>query len=151
MAQRDREIRRIVDRNGHRIPLFVRLCEAFVDNLGMILRVALVGGGIYLVQQLGVLYSIAPHGADIAPADHAAVSAPAEPAEPAAAPEPWMTDGIRHALNCTYAEYRERRYDDCVEDGSEVYRGPQPDPNDTGLVIYAQPVLYAGLSRPQTP
>ena len=33
-------------------PLLVRLCEAFVDNLALILRVALVLGAIAFVQEL---------------------------------------------------------------------------------------------------
>jgi len=39
-------------------PLFVRLSEAFVENLAQILRVGLIVGGLLLVQELKHLHEL---------------------------------------------------------------------------------------------
>ncbi len=121
----DKRPRRIVDSRGHRIPLFVRLCEAFVDNLARILRIALVVGGIYLAQSLVELReSISPNQ-----------QLPALPRTVEVSDEPRFNDQdlrdsgiIQLAEECTHADYWQRHYDKCFPDGSEVY--PRPDPED---------------------
>ena len=60
-------------------------------------------------------------------------------------PEPVLSDGVMHALNCTYQDYRDAHYDECVKDPSRIYPRPQADPDDTGHVFYDTPVLFAQL------
>ena len=55
MGNGKRDRRRIVDPRDHRVPAFIRLSEAFVENLSQILRLGLVIGGIVLVQELAEL------------------------------------------------------------------------------------------------
>jgi hypothetical protein len=59
--------------------------------------------------------------------------------------EPVMTEGIKHALNCTYDEYRRAHFDECVGEPSRIYARPEADPDDTGYVSHGSPVLYASL------
>ena len=129
-------------------PLFIRLCAGFVDNLGLILRVALVCGAVVFVQELGEIRErFAPAEDDTAPAQSAAEE-PAEPPAPAANDdEPWLSDGVRHALNCTHAEYRNRHYEACVQEPSDVYRRPAAETDDDiGFIPYGDAVLYAQLN-----
>ncbi len=121
-------------------PLFIRFCEAFVDNLGLILRVALVVGAISFVNQL-------PDRST--PESSEAVALEQEASEESEIPiedETWKSPGVLHALNCTYMHYREQHYDECVEDSSEVYRRPGADPDDTSFVPRDDLLLYASLS-----
>ncbi len=139
-----KNIRRIVDPRGHQVPFFVRLCEAFVDNLSLILRVALVAGGIYLAQTFGVLLNGLNELGPSTDADQVAQEqqrvAPGEVEENA----PWLTDGVQHALNCTHAEYRDRHYKECVEEPSEIYLPPDPeDPDDATYMMDDSPILFA--------
>jgi len=53
---------------------------------------------------------------------------------------------VQHALNCTYTDYRNQHFEDCVRDPSEVYRRPGANPDDTGFVDYDRLVLFAGLN-----
>ena len=79
-------------------PLFIRLCEAFSDNLGLILRVALVCGAIAFVDELGdIREHFSPTGAETAAIETLPEEPPAD-AEPGTRDaEPWLTDGVRHS------------------------------------------------------
>jgi hypothetical protein len=144
MAVKQQKPRRIVDPRGHRVPVFIRLCEAFVDNLSQILRLGLIVGGIVLVQELLVLRELLDEP-EIA--DHVeAAEGPALPTEVPDSPEPLLTDEIIHAQNCTRKEYWSAHYDECFPEGSEVYPRPNTaDPDDTGFLLHDSPVLFAGL------
>ena len=141
--QRNDRPRRIVDPRGHRIPLFVRLCEGFVDNLSQILRVALVAGGIYLVQSLVDLRDA------MEPAEERAEQHIAEgPTEKPVVVDEVLLDSevIQLAEDCTRAEYWKQHYDKCFPGGSTIY--PRPDPeelDDTGFLPEDPVVLFASL------
>jgi hypothetical protein len=128
-------------------PLFVRLCEGFVDNLALILRVALVCGAIVFVQQLGdVRERFAAREHDTAPPQATAEEPPVQPDPAAQDDEPWLSDGVRHALNCTHTEYRNRHYDECVQEPSDVYRRPAGETeDDIGFIARDDAALYARL------
>lgn len=142
--QRNDRPRRIVDPRGHRIPLFVRLCEGFVDNLSQILRVALVAGGIYLVQSLADLRDA------MEPAEERAEQHFAEgpPEQPVVVEEIVLdSEVIQLAEDCTRTEYWTQHYDKCFPGGSTIY--PRPDPeelDDTGFIFDTRPVLLARLA-----
>jgi hypothetical protein len=138
----------IVDPRGHRTPLFIRLCEAFVDNLANILRLGLVVGALFLVRDLAELRELVlPRGDAPLVSEQADVIEPLEPA--AGEEEPWLSDGVKHALNCTHEDYRNAHYDDCVDDASEIYKRPGADPDDTGFILRESEVLFAGLGSDQ--
>ena len=128
-----------------REPLFVRFCTAFVDNLTLMLRTGLILGAVVLVHDLRLLLDDANEPmaesvpAEVAPAESEAIDV-------TETLEPVLSDGVMHALNCTYQDYRDTHYDECIEDPSQIYPRPQADPDDTGLVIYDTPVLFAHLS-----
>ena len=133
-------------------PLFIRLCEAFTDNLGLILRIALVCGAIVFVDELGdIREQFAPAGADTAAIETLPAEPSAEPERASGEAEPWLSDGVRHALNCTHTEYRNRHYDECVQEPSDVYRRPDRNAeDDIGFLAREDLVLYARL-EPVTP
>ena len=96
-------------------PLFVRLCSAFVDNLASLLRVALVFGAILLVRDLRSV-----PGEDGQPlveqsTPPAVVEVEATEVEVIEEDEAILNERIKHALNCTYDEYRRVHFDECVE------------------------------------
>ena len=128
-----------------REPLFVRLCTAFVDNLTLILRTGLILGAVVLVHDLRLLLDeVNQPMAESAPVQAAPVESEAinEPEKL----EPTLSDGVMHALSCTYQDYRDTHYDECVKDPSTIYLRPQAEPDDTGHVIYDTPVLFAYLN-----
>ena len=144
MTQRSsKQPRRIVDPRGHRIPLFVRLCEAFVDNLSQILRVALVAGGIYLVQSLVDL------GDAMAPAEEPQQQTVVERLndEPPAVDEaPLDSAIIQLAEDCTRTEYWKQHYDKCFPNGSAIYPRPDPDElDDSSFLPEDRAALFARL------
>ena len=119
-----------------RKPLLVRLCATFVDNLVLILRTAFVMGAILLVQDLHVLFEEAKQPVvEVVPVPTILVEVQ----------ESALSEGVRQALNCTYKDYRNAHYDECVPGPSDVYPRPQADPDDTGHVTYQSRVLYASL------
>ena len=64
---------------------------------------------------------------------------------------PVLTDGVLHALNCTYTEYRETHFDECVDEPSQVY--PRPigdDPGGAWNPDRNRPVLLAHLDNGQS-
>jgi hypothetical protein len=127
-----------------REPLFVRLCTAFVENLTLMLRTGLILGAVVLVHDLRILLD------DVNQPVAESVPAQAAPGESEAIDvtetmEPVLSDGVMHALNCTYQDYRDTHYDECIKDPSGIYPRPQADPDDTGLIIYDTPVLFAQL------
>ena len=128
-----------------REPLLIRLCATFVDNLTLILRTGLVMGTLLLVHDLRILLE------EVTQPVAESVPAPAVPIESEAivtteVQEPVLSEGVMHALNCTYEDYRNAHYDECVKDPSRIYLRPHADPDDTGLLIYDAPVLYARLA-----
>ncbi len=126
-------------------PLFIRFCEAFVENLSLILKVALVFGAIAFVQKL-------PDSSEPQPTDVIALEEEArEEIEIPTEGEDWKSPGVLHALNCTYTDYREQHYDECVEDSSEVYKRPGADPDDTSFVPRDDLLLYASLNEDANP
>jgi hypothetical protein len=141
--RRNNPPRRIVDPRGHRIPLFVRFCEAFVENLSQILRVALVVGGVYLAHSLVDLRD-AMNGAPEVPASAAVAETPETlPAQDAA---PFESEVIQLAEDCTRTEYWTRHYDKCFPDGSAIY--PRPDPkalDDASFIMGDRAVMVASL------
>lgn len=125
-------------------PLLVRLCTAFVDNLTLILRTAFVIGAVLLVQNLRIMFVEEPQTvAESEPVMD--VSIEIDAIGETAAQEPVMSEGVRRALYCTHKNYRNAHYDECVREPSRIYLRPQADPDDTGLVIYDVPVLFARL------
>lgn len=127
-------------------PLFIRLCEAFVENLGRILKVGLVVGGIVLVRDLDVLLESVRTAETDAPVAEIASGTEAAPVEETKDEESALTPGVQHALNCTYTEYRNEHYDECVDEPSDIYKRPEAGPNDIGFVDYDDVILYAGLN-----
>jgi len=141
-------IRAAVRPTTPREPLFIRLCHLFLENLTNLLRIGLVVGSILLVQDLRILFVEAQ--TPIADAEPAALAPDVVEDPPAlVAPEPVLTEGVMQALNCTYEAYRKSHYDECVQDNSRIYKRPQADPDDTGLVLYEPPVLYAYQANPE--
>jgi len=130
-------------------PLVLRLCNAFVDNLAMILRTAFVIGAFFLVQDLRLFTAeVRQQPADPAPI----ATLDTGPVTPIETPEPEeavLTDDVKRALNCTYTEYRNAHYDECVQDQSEIYRRPGPGPDETGYMQYGIQTLYARLDHPE--
>ena len=59
-AKRKRSLGGIFEPMLVREPLFIRLCTAFVDNLGLILRTALVIGALMLVQEFRTFDYLSP-------------------------------------------------------------------------------------------
>ena len=147
--KRRRNFRGIAEPVLVREPLLVRLCVAFVDNLTLILRIGLVMGAVLLVHDLRTLLE------EMTQPVAESVPTPAVPVEIEAfgateAQEPVLSDNVKHALKCTYEDYRNVHYDECVKEPSIIYLKPQADPDDTGLVMYEAPVLYARLVTPIT-
>jgi len=102
-----------------REPLFVRLCASFVDNLTLILRAGLVMGAVLLVHDLRILLDeVTQPVAEFVPA--LAVPVEIEAIGTTEAQEPVLSEGVMHALNCTYEDYRNAHYDECVEDPSKA-------------------------------
>ena len=128
-------------------PFFIRLCEAFVDNLGLMLRVALVLGGIAFVHELRDVREIVLPAADESERARPVADEPPPSHATGDDGEPWLTDGVRQALRCTHADYRNRHYDECVQDPSDVYRKPDAAADDDiGFLAREDLVLYARLA-----
>jgi len=130
-----------------REPLFIRLCSAFVDNLTLILRTALVTGALFLVQDLSDFYDRVADDAVEAETAQTEVETKPVPAEDIVVEEPVINDRILHARNCTITEYREAHYDDCVDEPSSVYPRPEADPDDVGFLTDDSPVMFASLDN----
>lgn len=150
-ASRKRPLRRNALRVPVEPPLFVRLCQSFVDNLGVILKTAFVFGAIVLVQDLltGLeeTRDAPPRSTQILEPDRLAPEEPGSVTDAAtrddAPVETFMSDGVRHALNCTYTDYRNEHFDECVGDDSDVYRHPPADPDDRGFLGRDEEILLA--------
>jgi hypothetical protein len=124
----------------------VSLCIAFVDNLTLMMRVALVVGAIFLVQDLRIAterFRQLPPEIESTVAVHEAEPELIIEPEPQ---EPVLSDTVIHFLNCTYEDYRTVHYKECVEGQSRVYQRPQAD-DDTGYVTYDATVLLARLDN----
>ncbi len=129
-----------------REPLILRLCTSFVNNLTLILKTGLVVGSVVLVHDLRVFFDEVNHPvAESVPVQ--VVPVEIEAADADAISEPVLSEGVLHALNCTYQDYRDSHYDECVKDQSRIYQRPEAGPDDTGYVFYDVPVLYARLNE----
>jgi hypothetical protein len=125
-----------------REPLLIRLCTAFVDNLTLLLKTAFVFGAVLLIQDLRTLLE------DVSQPEPApAVVVETQEIDDSEPRESMLTDSVKSALNCTYQDYRNAHYDECVKEPSRIYVRPQADPDDTGLVIREMPVMYARLEN----
>ena len=115
-----------------------------MENLSQILRVALVAGGIYLVQSL-IDLRIA-----VTPVEDPAKQRVAEQLNqqpPALNEAPLDSEVIQLAEDCTRAEYWKQHYDKCFPNGSAIYPRPGPDElDDTSFIFDPQPVLLARLA-----
>jgi len=145
--KRRNKIRGIAEPVLGREPLFIRLCSAFVDNLTLILRTALVTGALFLVQDLGDLYDRVTDRAVEDGTAQIELEKETLPAEDSAVEEPVINDRILHARNCTIAEYREEHYNECVDEPSSVYPRPEGDPDDIGFLASESSVLFASLDN----
>ena len=142
--KRRRNFRGVAEPVRVREPLLIRLCVAFVDNLILILKTALVMGAVLLVRDIRTaLEEVNQPVAESVPAPAAPVEI--EAIDATEAEDPVLSESVLHALNCMYTDYRNAHYDECVTEPSNIYPRPQADPDDTGLVIYDGPVLYARL------
>lgn len=143
-AKRTNKLRGIAQPVLAGAPLFVRLCSAFVDNLASLLRVALVFGAIMLVRDLRSL-----PGEDsqrqVEPSPPAVTEVQVIEDEIIEEEEPFLSERIKHALNCTYDKYRRAHFDECVEEPSRIYARPEADPDDTGYVMHDSPIMFASL------
>ena len=128
-------------------PLLIRLCSAFVDNLTLILRTALVTGALFLVQDLSEFYDRVADGVIEAETAQIEIEKKPVPVEDIAIKESVINDRILHARNCTVAEYREAHYDDCVDEPSVVYPRPEAEPDDIGYLADDSPVMFASLDN----
>ena len=137
--KRRRSIRGLAEPVMVRKPLLIRLCEGFLANLTLILRTAFVIGAIFLVQDLRSLLEDSAQPAATTPAQ---VTVEVEPLEAPEAEESVLSEGVIHALNCTYEDFRNSHYDECVDDRSRIYPRP-PGADDTGYILYDSPILYA--------
>ena len=141
---RSRKIRGIAAPVLVREPLLVRLCTKFVDNLTLVLRTGLVMGAVLLVHDLRILLDeVTQPVAESVPA--LAVPVENEAIGTTETQEPVLSEGVMHALNCTYENYRNTHYDECVNDPSHIYLRPDADPDNTGQVYYDARILYARL------
>lgn len=124
-------------------PLLVRLCEAFVDNLGLLLRVALVVGAIAFVRDLRTLPQ--PEAADTRPPAVAEiVESDDEQRGAETAPDsPVLSEGVKQAFNCTFKAYRDAHYRKCVQEPSDVYQKPLGDDDDTSFLNDEAPSMLA--------
>ena len=129
-----------------REPLLVRLAATFVENLTLMLKTALVVGAVILVHDLRTALKEVPQPVT----ESVPRSAPPVVIEEIVeieAQETVLSDGVKHAFNCTFEDYRNAHYDDCVKEPSSIYVRPNADPDNTGLVFYDAPVLYARLDK----
>lgn len=133
-------------------PLFIRACRAFVDNYVTLLRTAMLVGALLLVSDIDNMTSrLDPPAPGQLQVLESAESAPRPPPDDAVAEPALLTDGIRHALSCTYEEFRKEHYDECFDGGSEVYARPDAGPDNRGGLLELPPERYASLDRRASP
>ena len=135
-----------------REPLFVRLCAALVDHLGLILKTAMLLAAAVFVQELQSSFSGKEQAGRPEPAPAIVTTHPVAPKVEDEAAEPVLSEGVMQALNCTYTEYRNMHYDECVNEPSQVY--PKPIGEDPGGAWFHDPapsVLLARLDETQPP
>lgn len=132
-----------------REPLLVRLCSAFLNNLASLLRIAFVAGVIMLMQDFRDMTGelLQP----VAEVEESPVSdVESDATDEFVGREPLLTDGVKHALNCTYQDYRNAHYNECVnvDSPSEVYPRPDADPDDTSHTSSRESsVMFASLDN----
>ena len=133
-------------------PLLVRLCAAFVEHLGVILKTTMLFATALFVQELQLLFSDSD-SRDGEPVSPTVIQTErAAPPQSESADDPVLSEGVLHALNCTYTDYRETHFDECVEEPSAVY--PRPigdDPGGAWNPDQRRPVLLARVTYPQAP
>lgn len=124
----------------------MRFCAAVVDNLPMMLRVLFLAGALLLANDIrSVPGELARQTADTASAS----ILPPEESAPAETDPPLLTEGVRQALACTYRDYRESHFDECVDASSVIYERPNEDDDGTGYVPVRRPILLAALQNPE--
>ena len=131
-----------------REPLLIRMCSAFVNNLTLLLRIAFIGGVIFFVQDFRSLTDEFSQPVAEIDSDLAAPEVNDEPADAPELQKPLLTEGVMQALNCTYRDYRNAHYTECVgvDAPSKVYPSPHANPDDTGSVTHhASAVQFARL------
>lgn len=129
-----------------REPLLVRLCSTFVNSLTLILRTAFIVGAVFLAQDFRSLTEDLRQSVteiEPVPAVHEVETKLTEEPE---SQEPLLSERVKHFLNCTYEDYRSTHYDECTEEPSRIYRGPQAEPHDIGNVPYDMPIRFASLN-----
>ena len=135
-----------------REPLFVRLCTALVDHLGLVLKTAMLLAAAVFVQELQSSFSGAGQADRLEPAPAIVTTNPVAPSVKDEFAEPVLSEGVKQALNCTYAEYRNAHYDECVNEPSQVY--PKPigeDPDGAWFHSPTPSVLLARLDEAPSP
>ncbi len=143
--RRRNKLRGIAEPVLGREPLFVRLCSAFIENLTLILRAALVTGALFLVHDLSEFYDRVTD--DAVEAETAEAESESATTEVTEVDVPVINDGVMHALNCTFTDYRDAHYDECVDEPSSVYPRPEADPDDIGFLAGDSPVMFASLDN----
>ena len=144
--KRSRNFRGISEPVLVREPLLVRLCVAFVENLTLILKAALVVGVVLLVRDLRTFLEEVNQPV-VESVLMQAVPLAIEEIGETGTQEPVLSDRVKQALNCTYANYRNTHFDECVKEPSSIYPRPDADPDNTGLIIFDTPVLFAPLDN----
>lgn len=127
-----------------REPVLVRLCSAFVSNLSTILQAGLVVGAAFFIHDFRILMDELLPAATVSEAIPVAVEIEVQAAAEPELQESLYTDRVMHFYNCTFEDYRNANYEDCVLEPSEIYQPPEADPDDTGRFTRGSaPVKYA--------
>lgn len=128
-----------------REPLFVRLCTALVDHLGLILKTAMLLAAAVFMQELQSSFSGTEQADRLEPTPAIVTTNPVAPTVENEGAEPVLNEGVLQALNCTYAEYRNTHYDECVREPSQVY--PKPVGDEPGGAWFHNPAPGVLLAR----
>jgi len=131
-----------------REPVLVRLCSAFVNNLSTILKAGLVVGAAFFIHDFRILMDELLPAATVSKPIPVAIEIEVKLSDEPEPQESLYTDRVMHFYNCTFEDYRNANYENCVLEPSEIYRPPQADPDDTGrFTRRGAPVKYAREGR----
>lgn len=125
-----------------REPIFIRLCSTFVDNLTLILRIGFVFGVAFLVHTIADEFRATPQSSAAQIAEQSATEQSEAPELVTEKEESLLSDRVKLARDCTYREFREAHYEECVESDSAIWHNP----NGSGSVTRESPVRYALLN-----
>ena len=126
-----------------REPVLVRLCSAFVNNVSTILKAGLVVGAAMFIHDFRILMDELLPAMTVSKPVPVAVEVQA--ADDSETQESLYTDRVMHFYNCTFEDYRNANYEDCVLEPSEIYQPPEANPDDTGWVVDV-PFQYGTLA-----